>query len=166
MVTRTVEQKEENASAVRGVAVLDRQGTPLVLHMLEHGDAGLHIEQILYASLDRLDEVMMDGREEKESPGGGYQSGLYLGLLASEGLYSVYGFVTSVNKRVLLCIRQDQAKEKIGDGTVCDVMGNIAEAYVDYVANPFVGGASAEALFSSRVTTIIATHLGEDNGCV
>ena len=151
-------------SVVRGVAVLDRQSVPLVLQLYGEDEGALCMERILYASLDRLDEMLMMGDTTEDQGGSdGQRGGLYLGRLTSVGLYSVYGFLTSVNKRVLLCLKEDQTREKIGDGTMNDVMADIADAYADHEANPFVGQSpSSTDAFSCSVTDILRRHMGEN----
>lgn len=151
-------------SVVRGVAVLDRQSVPLVLQLYGEDEGALCMERILYASLDRLDEMLMMGDTEERASSGGQRGGLYLGRLTSVGLYSVYGFLTSVNKRVLLCLKEDQTREKIGDGTMNDVMADIADAYADHEANPFVAQSpSSTDAFSCSVTDILRRHMGENS---
>lgn len=157
----------KNVSVVRGFAVLDRHSVPVVLQIFgEEEELGaLHIEKMLYASLDRLDEKMVEhnrGENDDQGDSNGNHAGLYLGRLASVGQYTVYGFVTSTSKRILLSVREDQAREKIGDITMCDILTDIGEAYVDHVANPFVAESAASTdAFSAQVTEIIKKHLGE-----
>lgn len=143
-------------SIVHVVSVLDRQNVPLVLQLYGEDKNALHMEKILYASLDRLDEMITGhGVQEDQSGSVEYQGGLYLGRLASVGLYSVYGFLTSVHKRVLLCLKEDQSRERIGDGTMNDLMMDIADAYADHIASPFL----EDTAFSKSVTEIIGKHL-------
>jgi len=66
--------------------------------------------------------------------------------------------LTSVHKRILICLKEDQSKEKIGDVTMAEVMVDIADAYADHMANPFVE--HGETGFSKRVAGVIGTHLG------
>lgn len=156
-IYRMDEKDDMCVSTVRSVCVLDRQNAPLVFELYGEDKGALQMQTILYASLDRLDEIIMaHGVQDDQDGSAGYRGGLYLGRLASVGMYSIYGFLTSVHKRVLLCLKEDQSKEKVGDGTINDVMMDIADAYADHVANPFVENTG----FSSKVAGIIGKHLG------
>jgi len=81
------------SSVARGVAVLDRESVPLVLQVYGGLDDALHMERMMYGSLDRLDEMIKDlGGGGTEDQGGSIRGGLYLGRLTCVGTYSVYGF--------------------------------------------------------------------------
>eukprot|EP00889_Picochlorum_renovo_P001021 jgi/Picre1/28051/NNA_001011.t1 len=91
--------------------------------------------------------------------GEGQQRGVYLGLLLSQGDMSVYGYLTSVQKRVLLAVKEDKAREKIGDVTLRDILVEIGRVHLDCLANPF--GTNNEQ-FSRGVQRVIDTYIGED----
>lgn len=163
-------------SVVRGVAVLDRRSIPLVTKTLFSED-GFAVERIMFASLDMLDSILShpkhrSGAEEmnggalseqdvllKQGSGEGQQCGVYLGLLLSQGDMSVYGYLTSVQKRVLLAVKEDKAREKIGDVTLRDILVEIGRVHLDCLANPF--GTTNEQ-FSRGVQRVIDTYIGED----
>lgn len=161
-------------SVVRGVAVLDRKSIPLVTKTLSSEDA-FAVERIMFASLDMLDSILghpkhrSDAEEVhavseqdvlvKQGGGEGQQHGVYLGLLISQGDMSVYGYLTSVRKRVLLAVKEDKAREKIGDVTLRDILVEIGRVHLDCMANPF--GTNSEQ-FSRGLQGVIDTYIGED----
>eukprot|EP00890_Picochlorum_soloecismus_P001404 jgi/Picsp_1/2264/NSC_05728-R1_trafficking protein particle complex subunit 2-like len=117
--------------AVRGVAVLDASNGPLYLQVVNSPDAEedtLEIECVMYASLDILEEKLKD---DGESDG----AGPYLGALYSLGGHTIYGYVTSTNKRLLLALQQ--GAERIQDALVTEIFSKILKAYVNEISNPF-----------------------------
>jgi hypothetical protein len=151
---------------VRGVAVLDRRDRLCLLETLDCAStSGLLVEKALYASVDALDEkVSASGAlgATAAERGDGEPIGLYLGQLATLGQLAVYGFVTSVNRRVLVCTERDRhSEEKIDDVTVRDMLRELSQLYVEETAaNPFrdqEGGAPVVFLDKDRLRAIVGT---------
>lgn len=164
------------STVVRGVAVLDRRSLPLVTETLSSEDA-LQVERIMFASLDMLDSILYHPKQPsgpsdrqygtfpeqnvvlRQGSNEGELGGVYLGLLFSQAGMSVYGYLTSVRKRVLLAVKEDKSREKIGDVTLRDILVEIGRVYVDSLANPF---GMDHGQFSRGVQRVIDTYIGED----
>jgi hypothetical protein len=162
---------------VLGVAVLDnRQGLPVVVEVFPEykdtasGWTGSEIERMMYVALDEFDvklEQIEHQREEAVTYNSsraeselGSEHGFYIGQLATVQNCSVYGYITSVNKRILLAVKEDRTKEKLGDVTLRDILAEVALVYMDHlVANPFPSVKSKEA-FCNQIQGTINKYLG------
>ncbi len=128
-------------SPVRGVAVLDRADRVRLLETL-HCDtptARTLVENVLFASVDVLDEKICGasattvGAAEQEGV-----PGLYLGQLATQRRLTVYGFVTSVGVRCLICFDTDGFGDRMNDQNIMNMLRELSRLYVEETAcNPF-----------------------------
>lgn len=138
---------------VRGVAVLDAHDRLRLLDTLDCSTSlKICVEKVLYASVDALDERISIGAMASATAFAGNTAtattansdeasvqspGLYLGQLATQGRLTVYGFVTSVRKRVLVCLDW-RSGDKISDLVVRDMLLELSQMYVEETAgNPF-----------------------------
>ncbi len=155
---------------VRGCAVLDAQDRLRLLDVIDPATK-VHVERVLYAAVDVLDERISiesitapiaaasgtagtagtSGTAAAGTTDGDETSpGLYLGQLATQGRLAVYGYVTSVRKRVLVCIDW-RSGEKISDLAVRDLLRELGRMYVEETAgNPFSGSGAGSERWSER----------------
>lgn len=144
---------------VRGCAVLDAQDRLRLLDVIDPATK-VHVERVLYAAVDVLDErISIESITAPIAAASGTAGtsgtaaagttdddetspGLYLGQLATQGRLAVYGYVTSVRKRVLVCIDW-RSGEKISDLALRDLLRELCRMYVEETAgNPFSGSGS------------------------
>lgn len=159
------------SSNVRGVAILDRNDRVRLLETL-HCDtttARLWIEKVLHASVDVLDEKKRGASaitlsassnstatntanasmssDNEETPG------LYLGQLATQGRLTVYGFVTSVQMRCLVCFETDGVINKVDDMIARNILWQLCRLYVEETAaNPFSASDQEGAVRMNPIT--------------
>ncbi len=128
-------------SPVRGVAVLDRADRVRLLETLhcDTSTARIWVENALFASVDVLDEKIsgagataVGAAEQEDVPG------LYLGQLSTQGRLAVYGLVTSVGMRCLICLETDGFGNKLNDRNIVNMLRELSRLYVEETAcNPF-----------------------------
>jgi hypothetical protein len=146
---------------VRGVAVLDRNDRLCLLETLDGGDCGQKAltEKALYASVDALDEKI--GAALSVTDRDSESFGLYVGQLMAQGCLAVFGLVTSVSRRVLVCVESDGQKEQISDLVMRDILIDIGNLFVEeIVANPFsCSDDSAPVVFGrGQLKSLVETH--------